>query len=180
MRAVVSLCVRGLVSLSFGKVLVGAAMLWTAAAFLSMGSGNSIQTGSASTRDGANVSTAAVELAGYFGDDSDGTDGNAGLPAPRWGGMGRPQPSSSGAIPVSSSHRNAQQAMPSSDTSATDDGAYSASVDFGVTPFRMTAGAGQKASTEKANSNSGKSNTNAAPPTERAQPAHGQGGSVLD
>ncbi|MBO0807649.1 MAG: hypothetical protein J2P32_05010, partial [Actinobacteria bacterium] len=63
-------------------------------------------------------STAAVELVGFFGQDSNDAEDDSGLTAPRWtGGIGHAQPTASGVLPASSSHQNGRQATPRSDSS---------------------------------------------------------------
>ena len=119
MRAVASLCVRGLAhgltSLSFGKIVLGAAMVWMAVAFISTGGHNSTQTDSTSAH-GDN--TATVELASYSDQGSDGTNNNSGFSVPRWG-MGHTQPASSSAIPESSTNQNGHQFAPNPDSDIT-------------------------------------------------------------
>ncbi|WP_028928012.1 hypothetical protein, partial [Pseudonocardia acaciae] len=139
MRAVVSLCVRGLGSLSFGKVLLGALMLWMAAAFISMGGGGSAQADTAAAHDEGPVT---VELVGFFDQNTDGADDGTAAPAPRWtrGAQGATS-SASVSVPVSkpASRQSAPASMP-----ASDDTAYAG---IKVAPLPRATGGGQSAST---------------------------------
>uniref|UniRef100_UPI0012ED9BD0 hypothetical protein n=1 Tax=Pseudonocardia acaciae TaxID=551276 RepID=UPI0012ED9BD0 len=166
-RAVVSAMARGVTpavsSISFGTVLVGALMVWMAAALFSMDL-DSARTGMA----GAVVVETPVGLAGFAGEDFDGTDDTSGVrPRPRWTRLGGAQSSASGSLPVSTTHRAGRQATPSADIGYADP-------EMAPVPWATGTGHGAAARTAGATSS-----TQTTPSSERAS-SQGQADPMAD